>query len=100
MQVPGRGADDKMLTVGKADVDLARFAGADKTPQPKLVPIMFKVLAAVLCPLRCRGQGGARIGSSAAAALGRLEKSCMHAKVTGPRGRDQPPPGTVQHPAV
>lgn len=43
MQVPSKGGDDKMLTVGKAELDLARFAGLDRSEQPKLVPILFKV---------------------------------------------------------
>lgn len=45
VQVPGKPGDEKMLTVGKAELDLARFAGPDRTEQPKLVPVMFKVTA-------------------------------------------------------
>jgi hypothetical protein len=42
VQVPGTVGEGKMLTVGKAEIDLAMFAGPNRTEQPKLVPIMFK----------------------------------------------------------
>lgn len=33
-----------MLTVGKADLDMAAYGAADKgTPQAKMIPIVFKV---------------------------------------------------------
>ncbi len=43
VQVPGKGGDDKMITVGKADVDLSKFVVFEGKAQPKMIPIMFKV---------------------------------------------------------
>ena len=43
VQVANKGGDEKMITVGKADIDLARFVCIEGTPQNKMIPIIFKV---------------------------------------------------------
>lgn len=42
VQVPGK-EDSKMLTVGRADLDMSRYVLAEGTSQSKLIPVMFKV---------------------------------------------------------
>jgi hypothetical protein len=46
VQVPAKGDETKLITVGKADLDLSFFVLSLGQPQSKLVPIMFKVGAA------------------------------------------------------
>ncbi|WIA29047.1 hypothetical protein OEZ86_011560 [Tetradesmus obliquus] len=46
VQVPVKGDETKLITVGKADLDLSFFVLSLGQPQSKLVPIMFKVGAA------------------------------------------------------
>lgn len=43
MQVPSKPGDDKLITVGKADVDLSRHVTLEGTAQSKMIPIIFKV---------------------------------------------------------
>lgn len=43
VQVPAKGDEAKLMTVGKADIDLSFFVLALGQPQNKLIPIMFKV---------------------------------------------------------
>jgi hypothetical protein len=40
--VPGK-EDNKLLTVGRADLDMAHYALAEGTAQSKMIPILFKV---------------------------------------------------------
>lgn len=42
MQVPGK-EDNKLLTVGRADLDMSQYVLAEGTPQSKMIPMMFKV---------------------------------------------------------
>jgi hypothetical protein len=42
VQVPGK-EDNKLLTVGRADLDMARYALSEGTAQSKMIPILFKV---------------------------------------------------------
>jgi hypothetical protein len=46
VQVPAKDDATKLITVGKADLDLSFFVLSLGQPQSKLVPIMFKVGAA------------------------------------------------------
>lgn len=46
VQVPSKEGDGKLMTVGKADLDLSYFVLNEGQPQNKLIPIMFKVGAA------------------------------------------------------
>jgi hypothetical protein len=43
VQVPSKPGDDKLITVGKADVDLSRHVTLEGTAQSKMIPIIFKV---------------------------------------------------------
>jgi hypothetical protein len=43
VQVPAKGAMDKMITIGKADVDMARYVTLENTPQNAMFPISLKV---------------------------------------------------------
>ena len=43
VQVPGKSSSDALLTIGKANIDMARFAGDDGSSQNAMVPIAFKV---------------------------------------------------------
>lgn len=42
VQVPGK-EDNKLLTVGRAELDMSHYVLADGTPQAKMIPMMFKV---------------------------------------------------------
>jgi hypothetical protein len=42
VQVPGK-EDNKLLTVGRADLDMSQYVLAEGTPQSKMIPMMFKV---------------------------------------------------------
>lgn len=42
VQVPGK-EDNKLLTVGRADLDMSLYVLAEGTPQSKMLPILFKV---------------------------------------------------------
>lgn len=46
MQVPGKSSSDKLITVGKAELDLSYYVLAEGKPQNKMIPVMFKVGAA------------------------------------------------------
>ncbi len=43
MQVPGKSSTDSLLTVGKADIDMSRFATDEASSQNAMLPIPFKV---------------------------------------------------------
>jgi len=45
IQVPGKDGAGKMFTVGRADLDLAAYATAEKAgaPSAKMMPVLFKV---------------------------------------------------------
>lgn len=45
VQVPGKG-DEKLLTVGRADLDFSLYVLAEGTAQSKMIPVLFKVGAA------------------------------------------------------
>lgn len=42
VQVPGK-EDNKLLTVGRAELDMSHYVLAEGTPQSKMIPMMFKV---------------------------------------------------------
>lgn len=42
VQVPGK-EDNKLLTVGRAELDMSHYVLAEATAQSKMIPIMFKV---------------------------------------------------------
>lgn len=42
VQVPGK-EDNKLLTVGRADLDMSHYVLAEGTPQSEMLPILFKV---------------------------------------------------------
>eukprot|EP00775_Hariotina_reticulata_P010260 gene10260-10419_t len=46
VQVPGKSSSDKLITVGKAELDLSYYVLAEGKAQNKMVPMIFKVGAA------------------------------------------------------
>jgi len=42
VQVPGK-EDNKLLTVGRAELDMSQYVLSEGTPQAKMIPILFKV---------------------------------------------------------
>jgi hypothetical protein len=73
VQVPGKGGQEKTLTVGKAELDMSRYVGFENAQQNALVPITFKVrrgrrrLAAGAALLCSRVPAGAAAGAAAGA---------------------------------